>query len=193
MNSTLKLAENKHKKSSMVIAGVGLVLAVAETLTKAIVIPKLSVGFHILICLCIAFTALMTLALCKEKEEDERVKAIRAKAMMKGFVFTCSVTIAFSVNIALFPFIAPEAFEGLTFAREDYAYVGMLFMAFPAFAVVSYLILFNYGIRYDEGWDFNDEMTPVQSFKKNKKYTIIFQLVMLGLLAAMIIWGRLSK
>jgi len=193
MNSTLKLAENKHKKPSIIIAGIGFGLAIAEAITEATIIPKLSAGFHILICLCIAFTALMTLALCKEKEEDERVKAIRAKAMMKGFVFTCSVTIAFSINIALFPFIAPEAFEGLTFARADYAYMGMLFMAFPAFAVVSYLVLFNYGLRNDEGWDYNDEMTPVESFRKNKKYTLIINIIMLLLLAATIIWGRLSK
>lgn len=193
MNSTLKLAENKQKKPAMIIASVGLVLAITEAITEAIVIPRLSVGFHVLICLCIAFTALMTLALCKEKEEDERVKAIRAKAMMKGFVFTCCVTLGFSINIALFPFIAPEAFEGLSLTRADYAYVGMLFMAFPAFAVVSYLVLFNYGLRNDEGWDYNDEMTPVESFRKNKKYTLIINIIMLLLLAATIIWGRLSK
>ncbi|MBX2904785.1 MAG: hypothetical protein KF744_02020 [Taibaiella sp.] len=193
MNSTLKLAENKHKKTAIAMAAAGVALAVAEATTQATVIPRLGLGFHVLICLFITFTGLLSLALCKEKVEDERVKAIRSKAMMKGFVFTCAVTIAFPINIALFPFIAPEAFEGITITRDDYAYVGMFLMAFPAFATISYLALFNYGLRYDEGWDFNDEMTPVQSFKKNKKYVIIFQLVMLALLAAMIIWGRMSK
>ena len=193
MNSTLKLAENKHKKTAITMAAIGATLAAGETATQSVIIPRLGVGFHILICLFIVFTGLLSLALCKEKVEDERVKAIRSKAMMKGFVFTCAVTIAFPINIALFPFIAPEAFEGIIITRDDYAYMGMLLMAFPAFAVISYLVLFNYGLRYDEGWDFNDEMTPVQSFKKNKKYVIIFQVIMLCLLAAIIIWGRMSK
>lgn len=193
MSSTLKLAENKHKKTAIVMAALGGILGIAEAITQRAIIPQLGVGFHVLICMFIMFTGLLSLALCKEKEEDERVKAIRAKAMMKGFVFTCAVTIAFPLNIALFPFIAPEAFEGITITRDDYAYAGMLLMAFPAFAIISYLVLFNYGLRYDEGWDYNDEMTPIQSFRKNKKYILIFQLVMFALLAAIILWGRLSK
>ena len=193
MNSTIRLIDHKYKKASLIVAAAGFALAIIELLTNAVVIPALSAGFHLHLCLWVGFIGLMNLALCKEKEEDERVKQIRSKAMMQGFIFTCIVILSFSVNISLFPFIAPEAFVGITFGKEDYAYMGMLFMAFPAFSIVSYLLLFNYGLRTDDKWDYNDTMTPKQHFAANKKYLIFRLLLSLAFLAAIIIWGRMSK
>jgi len=193
MTSTFKLADHKYKKVSIIIAATGFLLAIAELLTEAIVFPALSFGFHLQICLFIGIMGLINLAMCKEKEEDERVKAIRSKAMMQGFIFTCIVVLSFSINVSLFPFIAPDAFIGITASKEDYPYIGMLLMAFPATSVISYLALFNYGLRNDENWDYNDTMTPKENIIRNKKYLLIRTLISLAILAALMIWGRMSK
>ncbi|MBL7691427.1 MAG: hypothetical protein JNM41_07525 [Flavipsychrobacter sp.] len=193
MTSTFKLADHKYKKASIIIAGTGFLLAIAELLTEAIIFPALSFGFHLQICLFIGIMGLIKLAMCKEKEEDERVKAIRSKAMMQGFIFTCIMVLSFSINVSLFPFIAPDAFIGITSSKEDYPYIGMLLMAFPATSVISYLVLFNYGLRNDENWDYNDTMTPKENIIRNKKYLLIRTLISLAILAALIVWGRMSK
>lgn len=193
MTSTFKLADHKYKKVSIIIAATGFSLAIAELLTEAIIIPALSFGFHLQICLFIGIMGLINLAMCKEKEEDERVKAIRSKAMMQGFIFTCIILLTFSINISLFPFIAPEDFVGMMARKEDYSYAGILLMAFPAISVISYLALFNYGLRNDENWDYNDTMTPKENIVRNKKYILIERLVWIAILAAMIIWSKMSK
>lgn len=193
MTSTFKLMHHKYKKVSVIVAATGFSLAIIEALTEAIIFPALSFGFHLQICLFLGIFGLINLAMCKEKEEDERVKSIRSKAMMQGFIFTCIVVLSFSINISLLPFIAPDAFIGITAGKEDYPYMAMLLMVFPATSVVSYLTLFNYGLRNDENWDYNDTMTPKEDFKKNKKYILIRTLISLAILAAVIIWGRMSK
>lgn len=193
MNSTIKLFDHKYKKVTMIIAAAGFALAIAELLTNAIIFPALSAGFHLQLCLWLGFFGLMNLALCKEKEEDERVKQIRAKAMMQGFIFTCITILSFSINISLFPFIAPDAFIGITFGKEDYAYMGIFFMVVPSFSIVSYLLLFNYGLRNDDKWDYNDTMTPKERFARNKKYVILRTIISLAILATIILLGRMSK
>jgi len=193
MNSTLKLADHKHKKVAIIMAGIGFMLVGVEFITRAVIIPKLSWGVHLHFCLLVMFTGLFSLAFCKEKVEDERVKLIRSKAMMQGFFFTCAVLLGFSLNVSLFPVIAPGIFDGTALNKDDLSYMGMLLMAFPAFAIVSYLVLFNYGLRNDENWDYNDTVTPRENFRKNKKYILLRTLISLAILAAIIMWGRMSK
>jgi hypothetical protein len=193
MNSSFLLMDNKYKKWMIAMATLGMVMSLLEVATGAILFTKLSPGIHLHFCLWFTFINLLSLAMCKEKIEDERVRLIRSKAMMRGFLFTCAVILGFSLNVSLFPIIAPEAFEGVTFAKEDYSYMGMMLMVFPAFSIISYLILFNYGLRNDENWDYNDTMTRSEQLGKNKKYVILRTVITLIILAVIIILGRMSK
>jgi hypothetical protein len=193
MNSSFLLMDHKYKKWLIAMVGLGLALSGLELATGAVLIPRLSPGMHLHFCLWFTFVNLLSLAVCKEKIEDERVRLIRSKAMMRGFLFTCAVILGFSVNVSLFPIIAPDAFVGVTFGKEDYSYMGMMLMVFPAFSIVSYLIKFNYGLRNDENWDFNDTMTRGEQLRKNKKYLILRTVVSLIILAIIILLGRMSK
>jgi hypothetical protein len=193
MNSSFLLMDYKYKKWMIGMSILGIVLSVLELITGAVLFTKLTPGIHLHFCLWFTIVNLLSLAMCKEKIEDERVRLIRSKAMMRGFLFTCAVILGFSVNVSLFPVIAPEAFEGVTFAKEDYSYMGMMLMVFPAFAIISYLILFNYGLRNDENWDYNDTMTRSEQLGKNKKYAILRTVITLIILATIILLGRMSK
>ena len=115
------------------MAGVGLLLSLLEWKTEIIIFHKLPAVTHLHFCLWFTLCSLLSLAFCMEKEEDERVKQIRAKAMMQGFMITCAAVLGFSVNVSLFPIFSPNDFIGLTFAKEDYTYMGMMLMIFPAF------------------------------------------------------------
>ncbi len=101
--------------------------------------------------------------------------------MMTGFMFTCAIILGFAVNVSLFPYIAPEAFLGVTFGKADYSYMSMLLMVFPAFSIISYLILFNIGLYFDQHWEYDDDISIKENFRKNKKYAIaksIFWIIM---------------
>lgn len=193
MNTTFRLIPNKYRKLWIVVGSVALVLAILEAYAGVAFLPGMPVAFHLQICLWVFLMSLFNIAICAEKVEDERVKSIRSKAMMRGFVFTTVVVLGFSINISLFPVIAPEAFINTTLDKNDYSIGGILFMIFPAFSIVSYLFFFHFNLRNDSYMDYEDKMTQKEYFKKNTTYVIVRTLLSLLFLIVIIIVARKFK
>lgn len=193
MTTTFRLLPHKYKKIWAISATACIVLAVIQLVTGITITTTLPSAMHALILLVVGFLCLANVAMCQEKIEDERTKQIRAKVAMQVFFFLSILAVSFSVNIALFPFISPEDFIGISFTKEDYSIAGIFFMAFPALAILYYITTFHIYLSNDELMDYTDKQTRKEYFKKNKTYIILRTLTSLGILAAIIIMGRMSK
>lgn len=165
----------------MTLVGVGL--SIAEYATSFVVFKKFSPAIHLNFFLWFMLFGLFMIAFSKEKHEDERVKLIRSKAMMQAFLISSAAMMGFGFNVSLFPVFSPKDFIGATYSMDDYAAMGRILMFFPCFSIVSYLATFNFGLHFDQHWEYEDDISIKDNFKKNKKYIIIRILLTLVIFA----------
>lgn len=103
-------------------------------------------------------------AFSKEKDDDERIQAIRAKAMQSAFM----IMMGSLLSIVLFTLIS----------RVELGMDGYLVCQLCGFVLALYLILFHIGLYFDPAWSYNDD-TVVTNFKKNKRFFIIYTAIVI--------------
>lgn len=99
------------------------------------------------------------IAFSKEKNDDERVHLIRAKALQGAFMVSMGSLIAMALTSALGKSQMPVDSIGMC--------------AFSAFALGIYLALFHIGLYFDPAWAYNDD-TVIPNIRRNKRFFIIY-------------------
>jgi nitrate reductase gamma subunit len=111
-------------------------------------------------------------AFSKEKNDDERVHAIRAKSMQSALMILIGSMVAMAITTATGKGQAPgETMIDSTFLS-----------AICAFGLSIHLILFHVGLYFDPAWAYNDD-TVIPNIKKNKKFFIIYTIAVVLLFA----------
>jgi len=111
-------------------------------------------------------------AFSKEKDDDERIQAIRAKAMQSAFMLGMGCMCAIGLTNLL----------GVPSLADSFILISLC-----GFALGVYLVLFHIGLYFDPAWSYNDD-TVVTNFKKNKRFFIIYTaIVVLAFLALFLI------
>jgi len=117
-----------------------------------------------------AVFGMLMIAYSKEKNDDERVHVIRAKALQMAFMILTGSLIAMAMNSA---------------TGKDELAVGSLFLStLAAFGLGIYLVVFHIGLYFDPPWAYNDD-TVIPNIKKNKTF-FIFYLIAIVLFLALI-------
>ena len=116
------------------------------------------------------------IACSKEKYDDERVRAVRAKALQVAFMLLVGTMLSISMTFATAKHPVSSD-DGPTLS----------FMA--AFGLGFYLVVFHYGLYFDPAWNYNDD-TVIPNIKKNKKFFIIYTLAAILLFAIAILIHR---
>ncbi|MCD6010174.1 MAG: hypothetical protein K0Q79_36 [Flavipsychrobacter sp.] len=98
-------------------------------------------------------------AFSKEKNDDERVRAIRAKSLQIAFMILMTTIIAIALN----SMTSKEEFQGDSTAL----------CAISAFGLGIYLIMFHIGLYFDPTWNYNDD-TVFANIRKNKTFFVIY-------------------
>ncbi|MFI5205854.1 MAG: hypothetical protein ACHQVK_02845, partial [Candidatus Paceibacterales bacterium] len=99
------------------------------------------------------------IAFSKEKNDDERVHMIRAKALQMAFMILMVSLIAMAMAAA---------------TGKDDALPGSIFLSsLAALGLGVYLIVFHIGLYFDPAWAYNDD-TVIPNIKKNKTFFILY-------------------
>ena len=99
-------------------------------------------------------------AFSKEKNDDERVQVIRAKALQMAFMIMAGSMLAM-------------AFTGATTADDSLPAGSIFITSLVAFGVGIYLIVFHVGLYFDPPWAYNND-TVIPNIKKNKTFFIFY-------------------
>jgi len=147
---------NRTKKWGIAISLVSLALMVAEKLVPFSIVQKFTAVQHMAAFQWFMLFGLFGVIYSKEKYDDERAKAIRLKAMQIAFMMQTSVTL----SVAL-----------LGYFVKDIAMVpsGLLFLL-AGLGVFTYLLVFHFGLYFDEHWDYEDRSLwqNLSNIDKNK-------------------------
>lgn len=170
----------KSKVAGLVIAAVGLVLWLVQYYTQFTVIAKFSSRQHNFMFWWITLFGLYLAAFSREKNDDERVKAIRAKSMLVGF----NLVIAVLLSLSLASWLTTD----LSF---DYSSLIII----PTFCIIFYLLFFHVGLYFDNLWDYSDQDEhPFKARKKDKtqlRYIIFLSII--AILLGLAIYEKLMK
>ncbi|MDC1068572.1 hypothetical protein OAQ99_05365 [Candidatus Kapabacteria bacterium] len=159
------------KQFGLFLPAIATLFILVFSLTDYKVFKTIDNWQHIMLSLSLLSIGLFNMMMSKEKLEDERVKKIRAKSMQ---MFISAILIP---NIS-FSFIM--AFD------EDFGGVGLFHGTIP-FALLLYNIYFNYSLRFDPQWNYN-EGGATDNFKSDKSSIIILTILFF---AAIIIYSIL--
>lgn len=169
----------KWKVSGLVVAGLGLVLWLAHYFTDFVLVEKYNTDQHSFMFWWITLAGLYLTAFSKEKYDDERVKAIRAKSMQAGFTLAMAVLLSVSLT---------------EFLAVDMSFEANAIIIIPTFCLVFYLLLFHVGLYFDNLWDYSDDDAGIfknaKGDKKQLNYIIYF--VILALLLGLAIFENFA-
>jgi hypothetical protein len=165
------LGGHSTKIAGIIITAISLVLLLAVKLHGPFTFlpkPAPDQQFDFLF---IAFVAGMHLmAFSKEKNDDERVHALRAKALQTAFMVMIGTIIAISMNTV----VHKEQFSGI------------FLCAIAAFGLGIYLITFHIGLYFDPEVLYNDD-TVVPNIRKNKRFFVIYTILAIIFFALVIL------
>ncbi len=113
---------------------------------------------------------LYMIAWSKEKNDDERVQKIRAKAMQVGLGVMITSILAFIFCIDV---LAIKKHEVTTLGGTELALM-------LDFGLGTYLTVFYIGLFFDPAWVYNDD-TVMVNIKKNKQFFVVYFLAVVVL------------
>ena len=109
-------------------------------------------------------------AFSKEKDDDERVRAIRAKAMQSAFMLLTGIMIALTLVSLL--------------VGENMFSESVVVAVVCGSAMAVYLVLFHIGLYFDPSWSYNDD-TVLPNLRKNKRFFILYTAGIIVIFAVM--------
>lgn len=155
MKGMLVMYDYKGKIKGIVISAIGLVGIISERIWHWTVIEKLTWEQHLTLLKWVTLLGLIVIGYSKEKYEDDRAKAIRAKALQIAFMLQQSVTLAM----------------GLTMSLHKEPIDGDILFIIAAMGTLMFLLLFHVGLYFDLLWDFDDtarDKNIIKNIGKNK-------------------------
>jgi hypothetical protein len=156
MKGVIAMYDYKWKKAGIAISAFGLLGMIVERLKGLIILHKYSAAQHYAMCEWVMMLGLFTIIYCREKEEDDRAKAVRAKSFQFSFLLVIAVMLAIALNSAL----APD--------KNPLVPADLFFLA--ATGLIFYLFFFNIGLYFDFLWDYEDRgvWENLRNIGKNK-------------------------
>jgi hypothetical protein len=154
----------RWKVFGMLTAAISFTLLVIQKYTDFIIISRFNSDQHFNILLWVVVFGLFIMMYSYEKQEDERVKAIRAKSIMLVFMVMFGATMAFGLTMSI---VAAEEMEPTTFSQQDMIEMSRILMYYPACAVVLYHIIFQMGLHFDDEWDYNDDSSVLENIRRH--------------------------
>jgi hypothetical protein len=154
------MASYPNKILGLVITTVGIIsLAVFAIHGPIEYISHPAGGRQFNLFLTILLFGMYLTAFSKEKNDDERVQAIRAKALQMAFGLLTGTMAAFSMasSLANVPMDA------------DINVISCV----AIFGLAIYLAVFHIGLYFDPAWTYNDD-TVLVNIRKNKKFFVIY-------------------
>ncbi len=161
-----KMHGYKTKVAGLVIAGAGIAFWAINSFAELKLMPKMTAEQQGYMIWWIVLFGLYMAAFSKEKNDDERVKAIRAKSML--VCFNLSMAVLMSMSIVLF------IEDNMVFRASDIIIV-------PTFCIVFYLLMFHVGLYFDNAWDYKEDTNHV-SLGKGKTGRLYLVIVLLAAL-----------
>ena len=163
MKGMLVMYDYKGKIRGIIISALGLAGLISERLWHWTVIEKFNWEQHLTIFKWVTLLGLMIIGYSKEKYEDDRAKAIRAKALQIAFMLQQSVMLAM----------------GLTMSLHKEPMDGDILFIMAAMGTLMFLLLFHVGLYFDLLWDFDDTAREKNIFKNigKNKWSLLAYLV----------------
>lgn len=173
-----KMYSYRYKVAGVAIAGIGLLLWTAHQIAEFEVIKKFDFSQHSFMFWLIVLFGLITAAFSLEKNDDERVKAVRAKSMMMSFSLT--MTILMAVSYAFF----------ISNTQID----ASALIIVPSFSIIFYHLHFNFGIYNDAHWDYGYETwSPFSKKGSWKQKSFIIFVVITALITGFLIYETIAR
>ena len=149
------------KKWGLVVSALGLLGMIMERLERVIIVTKFSVPQHYALFELIMLFGLLIVIFCKEKEEDDRARAIRSKSFQFSFTLVISALLVFAFITSVdthTPLLSADLFY------------------LVAIGIVFYLLFFNVGLYFDFLWDYEDKgvWENLKNVNKNKWSLLIY-------------------
>lgn len=116
-------------------------------------------------------------AFSHEKNDDERVKVIRAKSMLASF----NLAMAFCISMSMLLFIEGD----VTFHVSD-------LIILPTFCIVFYMLFFHLGVYYDKVWLYREEK-GLFGGPGDKTFRYLIYVLIAGILLGLAIFKTVSK
>ena len=167
-----QLGHHYLKLAGIMLAALVMVLILLYTIADVVLLPAMRGNGYGSLLLLVMIFGLYISAMARERQEDERVKIIRGKAITISFVVIMGNMIAFGVTIL----VSNKIHEGIPLSTC---------LIPPVFALIVYHVLFYIGIYRDSMWDYTDGVgMPTPPTKKDRTitYSIIAVLLLLFLL-----------
>jgi cation transport ATPase len=161
MKGIIAMYDYKWKKAGVFISAIGLLGMIVERLKGLIIFNKYTVAQHYGIFEWVMLLGLATIIWCREKVEDDRVKAVRAKSFQFAFLLVIGVMMAVALTHNMHP-------------EDPLASADLFFLA--ALGVVFYLFFFNIGVYFDALWDYEDRgvWENLRNIDKNKWGMLVY-------------------
>lgn len=169
----------KGKVTGLVITGIAIAAGLIHYYTGFSFSQKIDADKHSMLFWWITLFGLYLAAFSKEKNDDERVKAIRAKSMLVGFNLSMAVLLSISMTAWL---------------ATDFVLDAGAIMILPTFCLVFYLLFFHIGLYYDNMWDYSDEdyhMFKMKNTNRNQLSYILY-IVLIAILLGLVVFEKLG-
>lgn len=148
-----------YKIVGYVMAATGLLAAILYGATDIKIIPAMDSEPYVNLSFIFLAMGLYWSGMSREKHEDERVKAIRSRAIAITFVLLVNSILAFSIS-------------QLMFTDHTISIRSLLFMLLIPLAF--YHVAFNIGLYRDSNWEYNEEeRQPTPDKQKVYLYLIV--------------------
>ena len=161
------------KIAGIVVAAVGTVTLVVNNFVPLQFIPDFDASQHGFLYWWVVLMGLYMMAFSKEKNDDERVQAVRAFAMRVAF--TMAMTSLLSISIT-------------AWIAVDMSFDAGNLLIIPTFCLLMYHVVFHLGIYFDGVFKYSnhhDIALPKPSKQKGWQYILYFSIIaiLLGLMA----------
>src|SRR3954468_9567247 len=103
MKGVIAMYDYKWKKAGIAISAFGLLGMIIERLKGLIILHKYTVAQHYSMFEWTMLLGLATIIYCREKEDDDRAKAIRAKSFQVSFLLVIGSMLAIALTSAMHP------------------------------------------------------------------------------------------
>ena len=154
------MSSYQTKIGGLIVTAVALVLLLIVKLHGPLLfLPKPAPDKQFTVLFVAVIFGMYMIAFSKEKNDDERVHVIRAKALQMAFMILTGSLIAVAMTAAT--------------GKDDATPISELLGSLAAFGLGTYLVVFHIGLYFDPAWAYNDD-TVIPNIKKNKTFFIIY-------------------
>ena len=162
MKGLALMYDYRAKVVGMIVSAIGILAMIAEKIWTFSIFPKLNPDQHYLLFLWCSLFGFFTMAFSKEKQEDERTKMIRYRAMQTAFYILISIMMSFTLVATLLQ-------KTLVLDVTD-------FYILLTVALLMYLFLFHIGLYFDFFWEYEDKeaMENLRNIGRNKWSILIY-------------------